>query len=43
MTERLPPQPNEWIDRSRPLEFKFEGQSYTGFAGDTVTSALAAN
>jgi sarcosine oxidase subunit alpha len=43
MTERLPPQPNEWIDRSRPLEFKFEGQSYTGFAGDSVTSALAAN
>src|SRR5678815_4060029 len=42
MTERLPPQPNEWIDRSRPLEFKFEGQTYTGFAGDTVTSALAA-
>jgi sarcosine oxidase subunit alpha len=43
MTERLPPQPNEWIDRSRPLEFRFEGQTYTGFAGDTVTSALAAN
>src|SRR5687768_16466324 len=43
MTERLPPQPGEWIDRSRPLEFQFEGQSYTGFAGDTITSALAAN
>jgi sarcosine oxidase subunit alpha len=43
MTARLPPQPGEWIDRSRPISFKFEGTSYTGFAGDTVTSALAAN
>ena len=43
MTERLPPQPNEWIDRSRPLKFKFEGREYTGFAGDTISSALAAN
>src|SRR6185436_14316847 len=43
MTERLPPQPNEWIDRSRPLEFKFEGREYSGFAGDTITSALAAS
>ncbi len=43
MTERLPPQPGEWIDRSRPLEFQFEGHSYSGFAGDSVTSALAAN
>ncbi|MGI8980445.1 MAG: 2Fe-2S iron-sulfur cluster-binding protein [Pirellulaceae bacterium] len=43
MTERLPPQPGEWIDRSRPLKFKFEGREYTGFAGDTISSALAAN
>lgn len=43
MTERLPPQPHEWIDRSRPLGFKFEGREYRGFAGDTITSALAAN
>ncbi|MFN0017429.1 MAG: 2Fe-2S iron-sulfur cluster-binding protein [Pirellulaceae bacterium] len=43
MTERLPPQPNEWIDRSKPLKFKFEGREYTGFAGDTISSALAAN
>src|SRR5678816_342388 len=43
MTERLPPQPNEWIDRSRLLKFKFEGREYTGFAGDTISSALAAN
>lgn len=43
MTERLPPQPHEWIDRSRPLRFKFEGREYSGFAGDTISSALAAN
>src|SRR4051812_19989310 len=43
MTERLPPQPHEWIDRSRPLTFKFEGRQYSGFVGDTISSALAAN
>ncbi len=37
---RLPPIPGEWIDRTRLLAFEFEGRSYTGFAGDTVTSAL---
>jgi sarcosine oxidase subunit alpha len=40
---RLPPQSGEWIDRSRPLSFRFEGRAYTGFAGDTVASALAAS
>ncbi len=43
MTDRLPPQPGEWIDRSRTLRFTFEGRSYAGFAGDTITSALLAN
>src|SRR5262249_25604342 len=43
MTDRLPPQPGECIDRSRTLRFTFEGRSYTGFAGDTITSALLAN
>src|SRR5262245_60491427 len=43
MTQRLPPQPGEWIDRSRRLRFTFEGRSYAGFAGDTITSALLAN
>jgi len=38
--KRLPPQPGEWIDRSRPLQSRFEGQPFTGFAGDTITSAL---
>ncbi|SDL23887.1 sarcosine oxidase subunit alpha [Modicisalibacter muralis] len=31
------------IDRDRPLTFSFNGQSYTGFAGDTLASALLAN
>src|SRR3954452_10834035 len=43
MTHRLPPQPGEWIDRSRTLGFTFEGRSYTGFAGDTITSELLAS
>jgi sarcosine oxidase subunit alpha len=31
------------LDRSRPLRFSFEGRGYTGLAGDTLASALAAN
>ena len=31
------------IDRSRPLRFTFDGRSLTGFAGDTLASALLAN
>src|ERR1700756_1483279 len=31
------------IERSRPLNFSFDGRSYTGFAGDTLASALLAN
>jgi len=31
------------IDRSQPLGFRFDGQHYTGFAGDTLASALLAN
>ncbi len=31
------------IDRSRPLAFTFDGRRYTGYAGDTLASALLAN
>ena len=31
------------IDRSRPVGFSFNGRRYTGFAGDTLASALLAN
>ncbi len=30
------------IDRTRPVKFSFDGQSYDGFAGDTLASALLA-
>ena len=43
MSERLPAQPGEWIDRSRPQEFRFEGQPLGGYAGDVIASALLAN
>jgi len=41
--DRLPPPFGAWIDRDRPIDFSFEGRQYTGFAGDTIASALAAN
>ena len=31
------------IDRSRRLAFTFDGRGYSGFAGDTLASALLAN
>ncbi|HEY2036035.1 MAG TPA: 2Fe-2S iron-sulfur cluster-binding protein, partial [Steroidobacteraceae bacterium] len=31
------------IDRSRPLRFRFDDRDYTGFAGDTLASALLAH
>lgn len=31
------------IDRTRPLSFTFDGKAYSGFAGDTLASALLAN
>ena len=43
MSERLEQGPGEWIDRSQSIQFEFEGQTYAGFAGDTISSALWAN
>jgi sarcosine oxidase subunit alpha len=40
---RLPPREGEWINRNRPIEFRFEGTPYQGFDGDVLTSALWAN
>lgn len=31
------------IDRQQPLQFTFNGKSYTGYEGDTLASALIAN
>lgn len=43
MRNRLPKQANEWINRDAAISFSFEGKSYQGYAGDTITSALWAN
>jgi len=40
---RLDPQPGEVIDRTREVAFTWNGRRYTGFQGDTIASALAAN
>jgi sarcosine oxidase subunit alpha len=40
---RLPSQSGEWLDRTREIAFTFEGRRHTGFAGDTIASALAAD
>jgi sarcosine oxidase subunit alpha len=42
LSARLPPVAGEWIDRSRPVAFEFEGRRYQGFSGDTISSALLA-
>lgn len=42
MMHRLPHIPGEWLDRSRVLDFTFEGRLFRGLAGDTPGSALAA-
>jgi heterotetrameric sarcosine oxidase alpha subunit len=31
------------IDRGKPLSFRFDGQEYAGYAGDTLASALIGN
>ncbi len=31
------------IDRHQPIEFRFNGKAYRGFAGDSLASALLAN
>jgi sarcosine oxidase subunit alpha len=40
---RLPPIDGEIIDRNRAIDFQFEGEPCSGFAGDTISSALAAS
>jgi sarcosine oxidase subunit alpha len=42
MMYRLPAVAGEWIDRSHSRAFEFEGRAFQGFAGDTISSALAA-
>jgi len=40
---RLPPPWGSAIDRDRPIAFHFDGRAYSGFAGDSIASALWAN
>jgi sarcosine oxidase, subunit alpha len=42
MMYRLPAMTGEWLDRGQALAFDFEGRRHAGFAGDTISSALAA-
>src|SRR3954465_10874448 len=35
--------PGGLVARSRPLRFPFDGRAFTGYAGDTLASALLAN
>lgn len=42
MMHRLDVRPGECLDRRRVLNFSFEGRNYQGYAGDTLSSALAA-
>jgi sarcosine oxidase subunit alpha len=42
MMYRAESQIGEWIDRTAPIRFTFEGREYTGYVGDTISSALAA-
>ena len=40
MSKRLPPLDSHWIDRDRPIQFRFEGREYQGYDGDILSSAL---
>lgn len=40
---RLPSRPGEVIDRDVPLSFRWNGAPFSGFAGDTIVSALVAS
>lgn len=42
LQNRLAPQAAEQIDRSRPVQFSFDGKRIAAFEGDTIGSALAA-
>ena len=44
MSLRNTKQAGEWINRDKVINFTFEGEAFTGFEGDTISSALwAAN
>ena len=40
---RLPPPYGLRLQRQKPISFTFDGKRFTGYSGDTIASALAAN
>ncbi len=40
MSQRNPKQAGEWINREKVINFTFEGEAFTAFEGDTISSAL---
>lgn len=40
MNLRISKQAGEWVNRSKKINFTFEGESFTAFEGDTISSAL---
>ena len=40
MSFRIPKQAGEWLDRSKKINFSFEGEQFSAFEGDTISSAL---
>ncbi|MSO41515.1 MAG: FAD-dependent oxidoreductase [Solirubrobacterales bacterium] len=43
MSERLPPNPRERINRARTINFSFDGKDVEAYDGDTIGSALHAS
>jgi sarcosine oxidase, subunit alpha len=40
MNKRLPEPYGKWIDRNQEVRFRFEGTQHTGYAGDSISTAL---
>ena len=43
MNMRIDKQTGEWIEREKQISFTFEGEQFTAYEGDTITSALWAS
>ena len=39
---RLEARDGQVVERGQPIKFRFDGRTYEGYSGDTVTSALTA-
>jgi len=43
MNMRIDKQTGEWLEREKQVSFTFEGKKFTGYEGDTISSALWAS